>query len=388
MLTVQILLALALAGLLLPAGMVFCQVVMSLRQPLPGPVLAGRPPVAVIIPAHDEAAGIVRTLQHVLPQLAPGDSLIVVADNCTDGTAALARRAGAEVVERHDALRRGKGYALDCGVRALAGRPAEVVVILDADCIAEAGCVDGLARAVRATGRPVQALDLMRSPPAGKRGTRIAEFAWLLKNQIRPAGYLRLGLPCQLMGTGMAFPRPLIDAASLANGHLVEDMKLGLELAASGCAPLFFPAARVVSYFPTNKEGIAAQRARWERGHLGMIRQAVPAAVVAALRKRNWALLALALDMLVPPLALLCLLILSANIAVCFLAADSYVLALCAMLDSLFAAAVAIAWLAYGRAVVSLGDLCYAAVYVLLKMPMYLRFLIRKKLGWVRAARD
>src|SRR5687767_11958510 len=61
-----------------------------------------RPPCAVLIPAHDEGAGIGRPIAALRPQLADGDRLIVVADNCSDGTAAAARDAGAEVIERHD----------------------------------------------------------------------------------------------------------------------------------------------------------------------------------------------------------------------------------------------------------------------------------------------
>lgn len=58
----------------------------------------------------------------------------MVADNCTDDTARLASAAGAEVIERHDALLRGKGYALDFGVRHLAQQPPDVVIVVDADC--------------------------------------------------------------------------------------------------------------------------------------------------------------------------------------------------------------------------------------------------------------
>ena len=77
------------------------------------PLLAGpAPTVAVLVPAHDEAAGIGAMLGRVLPLLPAGARLLVVADNCTDDTAALARAAGAEVTERHDTGARGKGHAL------------------------------------------------------------------------------------------------------------------------------------------------------------------------------------------------------------------------------------------------------------------------------------
>jgi hypothetical protein len=58
----------------------------------------------------------------------------------------IAARAGAEVIERFDPDRRGKGYALDFGVRHLSTRPPEIVVIVDADCIVEGDAIDRLAR--------------------------------------------------------------------------------------------------------------------------------------------------------------------------------------------------------------------------------------------------
>src|ERR1700730_8153144 len=75
--------------------------------------------VAVLVPAHNESAGLLPTLADIHGQLHPPDRLLVVADNCADDTAAVARAGGAEVVERHDLTKLGKGYALDWGLRHL-----------------------------------------------------------------------------------------------------------------------------------------------------------------------------------------------------------------------------------------------------------------------------
>src|ERR1051326_3854728 len=61
--------------------------------------------IAVLIPAHDEAQSIVSTISRILPQLGASDRLIVIADNCTDDTARIAKEAGATVIERFDATR-------------------------------------------------------------------------------------------------------------------------------------------------------------------------------------------------------------------------------------------------------------------------------------------
>jgi cellulose synthase/poly-beta-1,6-N-acetylglucosamine synthase-like glycosyltransferase len=347
--------------------------------------------VAILVPAHDEAPGIATTLAALLKQLAPGDRLLVVADNCSDDTAHVAAAAGAEVVERRDPARRGKGYALDFGVRHLEAAPPDVVVIVDADCELHPGGLDQLASTCIRAGRPVQALDLMRAPAGAALKTRIAELAWLVKNQVRPLGYRRLGLPCQLMGTGMAFPWRLIRTAPLASGHTVEDLSLGLELAAAGAAPLFCPDALVTSVFPTDAQGAADQRTRWEHGHVGVIVREAPRAFWRSLSQRRPALAAMALDVCVPPLTILVLLLLAQAVLDAIVAAAGGAgaplwLALAAL--AMVVLAVAIAWLRFGRSVVTLGELLGAPSYILGKLPLYARFFRRGKREWVRAHRD
>ena len=90
--------------------------------------------VAVLVPAHNESTGLLPTLAAIKQQLRAADSMLVVADNCTDDTAAVASAGGAEVVERHDPDRRGKGYALDFGLQHLSSAPPEIVIMIDADC--------------------------------------------------------------------------------------------------------------------------------------------------------------------------------------------------------------------------------------------------------------
>ena len=153
------LIGLVAVAILLPSMVLFAQVLLACL-PARSPPAAGarRPRVAVLVPAHNEASIIASTLASVGPQMLAHDRLLVVADNCTDDTAQLARMAGAEVVERHNDALRGKGYALDFGVRHLAQDAPEVVIIVDADCQVGEGAIDLLARRCLETSRPVQAL--------------------------------------------------------------------------------------------------------------------------------------------------------------------------------------------------------------------------------------
>lgn len=355
------------------------------------PASRRRPRLAILIPAHDEAAGIAATVDGLRPRLAAGDRLLVVADNCADATAEVARSRGAEVLERQDFQHRGKGYALDFGIRHLEADPPEVVMIVDADCALGSGTLDLLARQCAATGRPVQAVDLMYAPPGAGLKTRVAEFAWLVKNRVRPLGFHCLGLPCQLMGTGMALPWPVIARAALATGQIAEDLKLGLDLARAGTLPLFCPAGLVTSPFPAGGAGLQTQRTRWEHGHLGAIGSELPRLLREALGRRNLALLALALDLAVPPLALLCLLLPAlAGLAGLLHALGASTLPLLLALGSsgLLALAILAAWWRFGQTVLSFGDLLAALGYVLWKLPLYLKFVLRHQVEWVRTKRD
>lgn len=391
-LLLTLLLCVLLGVLLIPVLLLLLQT-LSAAAPLgAAPPLSGRRPrSAILVPAHNEEAGIGATLASLQPQLQAGDRILVVADNCSDNTAGAVRAAGAEVCERFNTTLRGKGYALDFGVRQLEADPPEVVIIVDADCIVEAGALARLAHDAAASGRPVQALYLMDPPANAGLMKKIAHFAWVVKNLVRPLGYHRLGLPCQLMGTGMAFPWPLISTAALATGHIVEDMKLGMELAEAGKAPLFCPHATVYSSFPASAEGTDTQRARWEHGHMSMIvSEALPLLLRGLVRGRP-AVVALALDLCVPPLALLALLTLALGAAALLFAllagaAAPAVLALLALGG--FGLAVLLAWWRYGRRILGAGDMLMAVFYIFWKIPLYFRFFINRQVEWVRSKRD
>jgi cellulose synthase/poly-beta-1,6-N-acetylglucosamine synthase-like glycosyltransferase len=379
--------------LALPSAVLLTQVVMASRAGSQrGELLDGaRPSVAVLVPAHDEAGGIVATLVSIRRQLRPSDRLLVVADNCSDETAALARAAGAVVTERNDPGRRGKGYALDHGLRELAARPPVVVVVVDADCDVGEGCIDQLARRCAATRRPVQAMDLMLAPPGAGAKLRYAEFAWRVKNLVRPLGSARLGWPCQLMGTGMALRWPDAQRLGLAHAGLAEDMQMGIELALGGRPPLFEPAVRVTSRFPSSDTAAQGQRLRWEQGHLASLLHGVPPLVAGAWRQRDPRLLGMALDLGVPPLALL-LLLSAALAAVCIawsLAGGGVAAAAVAVAALLLqAAAISTAWWNFGRPLLGAGEIAGAPWYALRKLPLYFRMLVHRQRGWVRTERD
>jgi cellulose synthase/poly-beta-1,6-N-acetylglucosamine synthase-like glycosyltransferase len=388
----QFILSVAICLLLVPVSVLCVEVLVALTQRTgKAQGTHARLRVAVIMPAHNETMVIARTLRALVPQLQGSDRLIVVADNCSDDTADVARKEWAEVIERTDPIRRGKGYALDFGVRHLESDPPEVVIIVDADCQVAEGSIACLAGLCGATGRPVQALYLMNAPEGAGLKTRIAQFAWVVKNQVRPSGLHGLGLPCQLMGTGMAFSWPCIRSAALATSHIVEDLKLGLDLARAGLPPLFCPEALVTSEFPTSSEGVRQQRKRWEHGHLGVILVEAPRMLLSAATRLNPGLAALALDLSVPPLALLVLLISAlwvlSTVFYLFTGAR-FPIGVASVEMLVVALTVLLSWARYGRGILSASDLAFSVVYAVSKIPLYARFLVARQLAWVRSDRD
>lgn len=352
---------------------------------------AAHPSTAVLVPAHNEAIGIRRVLEELLPQLSPTDRLVVIADNCTDETAAIARSTGATVIERQDTTRRGKGYALDYGISFLATDPPDVVVMVDADCIVQPGTLQRIAHQAATTNRPAQALYLMEQPVDPKPKDAVSALAFLVKNLVRPRGLAQLGLPCLLTGTGMAFPWSVIRNASLASGNIVEDMQLGIDLAIDNHPPSFCNHTKVTGLLPQQEQAATSQRTRWEHGHLQTILTQVPKLLKAAWSQKRFDLLAIALDLSVPPLSLLIMVWLGVTVlaALTGLLGISWWPTWVLAIEGVFImTAILCAWMRFGRAELPARTLLAIPFYVLWKIPLYFAFLVRPQTEWVRTDRD
>ena len=389
-----ILVLLAAAIIALPATILLLETVAAISMPLKTSAVAPqnetRQRVGVLIPAHNEEEGLSATIAKIRPQLQFGDRLLIVADNCSDGTADVAKQLGAEVVVRTDPVNIGKGFALDYGIRHFKGDPPQIVVVIDADCALKDFAIDHLAAMCKTTGRPVQGLDLMIAAAGSTPGSRFREFAWRVKNWIRPLGLSSIGLPCQLMGTGMAFPWDIIVSANLATGALVEDLKLGLELAARGHPPVFCPAAVVTSEFPASPEGSRSQQRRWEQGHLDTLASEIPRFFILAVKRRDINLLALALDAAIPPLSLLLLMILfflavSSGFWQMGIGSAAFLISLATFVA--FVCTVASCWFRVGRDILPLRSIPFIGVGVLGKIPLYLRIFFGRGQKWIRTDR-
>jgi cellulose synthase/poly-beta-1,6-N-acetylglucosamine synthase-like glycosyltransferase len=347
--------------------------------------------LGVLIPAHNEEDILAGTIEELQLQLRYGDRLLVVADNCTDRTAAVAMDLGADVIVRTDPTNIGKGFALHCGIRHFAKDPPKIVIMIDADCKLRNFAIGHLVSMCGATNRPVQALYLMLGAPNSTQSARIREFAWRVKNWIRPLGLNSAGLPCQLMGTGMAFPWEIIATADLATGALVEDLKLGLELAANGHPPILCADAIVTSEFPASSEGSRSQQLRWEQGHLSMMAAEIPRALVKSIRSRDKNLLVLTLDAAVPPLSLLSMIVLLFfGLGVVSWQIGMGSAAFLVSLGNLagLTCVTTACWITAGRDLLPLKSIFLIVASTLMKIPLYYRILFRRNgYTWIRTDR-
>ena len=328
----------------------------------------------VVVPAHDEAEVVGKTLQMLKAALGDGMRVLVVADNCTDATAEIARAQGVEVIERTNAQDRGKGFALALAAEHLSATAPDVFVVLDADCSTDAVSLRNLVDAAATYGRPSQAINLLQPNRRSSPLVQLSTFGFMLKNLVRQRGLQRLAGRVHLTGTGMAMPFDQFRASAGTKSSIVEDLALGLELAAAGNPPMLVSNALVWSESST-EQGTLVQRRRWEGGFLSTaLRWGFREAAAGILAGKPRAILA-GLDLMVPPLALFAVLnvlaLITAGVLTVALGAAWWpvVVQFGLLLFALFA--VFAAWMREGRQFISLGVLARLPLYVLWKLPMY-----------------
>ena len=232
---------------------------------------AGR--IAIVVPAHNEAA----VLPHTLPSLLHAarqdgaTDLWLIADNCTDDTETIARNLGAKVLVRQSDTLRGKGHALEHAFSCLLKHDYSWLMVIDADSTVEADFVGTMRQAMRADRQALQACYLAR-PALTLRG-RIARIAMWGYNLVRPLGRARLGFSAGLLGNGFALRRELLQRLPYCAHSVVEDLEYHIMLVRAGAKVHFVHEAMVLGEIAETRAGARTQRTRWEGGRLRMIRE-------------------------------------------------------------------------------------------------------------------
>ncbi len=243
--------------------------------------------LGVVVPAHDEERLVERCVKS-LCAMKRGDfelRILVVADNCTDATAELARRAGAQVLERTDAHNRGKGHALELAFRTLLAEGVEALAVVDADSEVSPDFALAVVERLRAGADGVQVRYAL-SNAAHSLKTRLVDVAWNAFNLLRPRGRDRLGLSCGILGNGFALSARSLTRSPYVARSIVEDLEHHLALVLDGQRVEFEPLAFVRAETPTHAKGLKTQRTRWEGGRLKVARQELPRLAKALLAGR------------------------------------------------------------------------------------------------------
>jgi 1,2-diacylglycerol 3-beta-glucosyltransferase len=377
---------------LLASGYLFVLALLSGRRGAPG---YGPPRLRfdVVVPAHDEEPGVARTVRSLLAIDYPSElrRILVVADNCTDRTAEVAAAAGALVLERRSA-RRGKGYALEFAFeRCLADGFADAIVVVDADSVASTNLLRAFSARLESGAVAVQACYGVRNKAASWR-TRLMAIAFSLFHEVRSLGRERLRVSAGLRGNGMCFSTSLLREVPHRAYSLTEDLEYGIQLAIAGHRVHFASEVDVLSDMAVSARAARSQRQRWEGGRFAMLRQYGAALLWTGLRRSDLRLLDMAMDLFVPPLAILASLsglgLVAAGLSCAWAGQTTSALYSWALANLLLAVYVLRGWQVSGTGLRGLADLLCAPAYAFWKATVLLRSPSRRAGDWVRTARE
>ncbi len=265
---------------------------------------------AVVVPAHNEAAMLPELLAALdaLDYPRPRYEVIVVADNCDDGTAVVALAHGARVLQRRDPTRRSKGAALGWAfARLLPERRHDAFVILDADSRPAPDLLTELDLALQAGARVVQAYCAVGNADESWRTALMAADMALI-HYLRPAGRQALGASAGLQGNGICLTRAVLREVPWETASVAEDQEYHLRLVFHGIRSVFVPRAVVETVMEPTMKTARSQELRWEGGRFALARRALVPLLRAATARTGRArvpYLDLMLDLATPPFALL-----------------------------------------------------------------------------------
>jgi cellulose synthase/poly-beta-1,6-N-acetylglucosamine synthase-like glycosyltransferase len=226
----------------------------------------------IAIPAHDEESGIVTTVQSCLAANYPPSlfKIVVIADNCSDRTAALAAGVGAGVIERFDPMRKSKGYAieflLETLVRSREFETLDGLVLIDADTTIDPDLLRHFDQGLHEGRDWIQCYYTVANPDQSWR-TRLMTYAFSLFNGVMLLGQDALGVSAGFRGNGMCFSTRGLRRRPWRSYGLVEDMEYSWTLRVAGERIAFQPDVSVQGVMPSSGGQAAAnQRRRWEFG--------------------------------------------------------------------------------------------------------------------------
>jgi cellulose synthase/poly-beta-1,6-N-acetylglucosamine synthase-like glycosyltransferase len=350
---------------------------------------------AILIPAHNEEAGILTALHACADLDYPKDryQVFVIADNCTDQTAKRAIGTGATCLERSDAERRGKGAALEWAFERILPLGHDAFVILDADCRIDRHALRVFDQHLTSGADMLQANDVAANPDDSVASYALA-VGNLIENRLFYAPKSRLGLAVFLRGTGVVLHRKILEQYPWQAASLTEDTEFTLRLLRDGHRVRFVSDVAVSSDFPSRWDELHVQRVRWATGNMRLSKLYALRLLWEGLCKRHASLFDAGCTLLVlsRPLVLLELaLALLLSLCCVFLAPGPFstglfatALAVLGLQISYFALGVALLGINPAR----LGFLCRSPLVILRLLRIALGGILRlDRITWARTPR-
>ncbi len=264
--------------------------------------------LTVVIPAHNEALGIAQTLASIKKVDFPDDQyrMVVIADNCDDDTATVARDAGATVLERSDSLNRGKGQALDWFFKTHTDQysPRDAVAIIDADTLVHPRFFLEICYSLsQPSVQVVQGFYGVSNPEVNWR-TALSAAALCVFHHIRPAGRNVIHATAGLKGNGMAFKTHIMEKFGWPAFSIVEDIEFSLHLLLKNILVHYNPHAIVYGEMASKSQQAQTQRKRWEGGRMQLLKQYTAPLLREFMRRPKIMFLDAFMELFTPPLSL------------------------------------------------------------------------------------
>ena len=224
-----------------------------------------------IIPAHNEA-GVVANLIESLKNQDYDKNLLdiyVIADNCTDNTAQIAREAGAIVYERFDETKKTKGYALQwfLNKKVKDGSDYDAFCVFDADNIVMPDFITQMNKKLCQGEEIVQGYRDIKNPTDSWISAGYAIFYWTMNRFYHLARY-NVGLSPLINGTGFMVKMDIVRKEGWDTKTLTEDIEFSLKSIAKGRKLGWAVDAKVYDEQPIGFKQSWSQRSRWTVGHL------------------------------------------------------------------------------------------------------------------------
>ncbi len=226
---------------------------------------------AVIIPAHNEQLLLEKLLISIKKQNYPDTKieLLVVADNCSDETAAIGKKNGAVVLERCEPTRCGKGYAIKYALENIDVNVYDAVFIADADSVLDENTLFALDCEIQRGARVIQCYNGLANPDESW-FTRIMDVSRTLGNEVLEPGREKIGFSSHLMGNGMCFVLDVISKYGWDAFTVGEDWEYYAKLVIRDERIVFAKNARILHMESVNIYQATSQRLRWSSGRFAI----------------------------------------------------------------------------------------------------------------------